>query len=834
MPACAGLEDARARPRVAGVDAEHEALRARRSRCASASSRSPATWRTATGPKVSSWAIAAAPDRRRRAAPASSQAPCASAPAIRAAGDETRARAARALDHRQRRCVALLRRDQRPDVGRRIRPARRRGGPRSRRPTSASKRGADATAPRRSGESRCSAGRRSRRPRAPAPAPRRSRSASARTIAALLPPSSAWSGFMASAQSAATTRPVVERSRDRDRRDARLAAERARPPRLAAARRSRARREGPRARGSRRSRARSADACGAGFSTTPFPKASAGAIFPTGIASGLFHGVTRPTTPTGRARRATPGATIDRAPMRAPARPRRARAPTARPTSSSAKRRGFADLADQEVDEARPLAPRAPRPSARAARPRRAGSAPAQARCARRAARAASATSSARRRAGPRARTRDVRQGSRCTKRARASPSRGAPAIQRHRQPGSPSPDPQAPCHRARPTTSSALAKRGRALREPGARQLAVQRLGRADGVVDDADLVAALVGVEHRRAHAGVQVEAGERRVGGSRARAARRRAAGRRRRCSSCLRHDAARPRAGASGAGRRAPRRARHALADPRRLPVRHAIGAVGSRHRVHVHDREAAARASRAGARRRARRARRGRAASPGRSRKSFCRSTSSSARLRRARSRGSRGSRALASSCAMRSASSRVPTTRLAGAGHVRGAQPGGEHALDRRSIRSAAVREPEALAQHHGERQDLRHRVRAVGPGEVVRRAVPGLVDRAPRRARSWRSTTCRASRAARSPSRRARRRRGSARPRRRSCADSATSWKPALSTSSTSSDDPGARPRRPAACSRQSALTSGTPPLFTTTVSRPRRCARQRGGDRR
>ena len=37
----------------------------------------------------------------------------------------------------------------------------------------------------------------------------------------------------------------------------------------------------------------------AGFSTTVFPQTSAGAIFQIGIATGKFHGVIRPTTPSG-------------------------------------------------------------------------------------------------------------------------------------------------------------------------------------------------------------------------------------------------------------------------------------------------------------------------------------------------------------------------------------------------------------------------------------------------------------------------------------------------------------------------------------------------------
>jgi hypothetical protein len=43
-------------------------------------------------------------------------------------------------------------------------------------------------------------------------------------------------------------------------------------------------------------------AASAGLSTTVLPKTSAGASFHVGIAAGKFHGVTSPTTPTGRRR----------------------------------------------------------------------------------------------------------------------------------------------------------------------------------------------------------------------------------------------------------------------------------------------------------------------------------------------------------------------------------------------------------------------------------------------------------------------------------------------------------------------------------------------------
>jgi hypothetical protein len=41
------------------------------------------------------------------------------------------------------------------------------------------------------------------------------------------------------------------------------------------------------------------DACSAGFSTTVFPNASAGAAFQMGMAAGKFQGVMSPTTPSG-------------------------------------------------------------------------------------------------------------------------------------------------------------------------------------------------------------------------------------------------------------------------------------------------------------------------------------------------------------------------------------------------------------------------------------------------------------------------------------------------------------------------------------------------------
>ena len=49
------------------------------------------------------------------------------------------------------------------------------------------------------------------------------------------------------------------------------------------------------------------DVVSAGFSTTVFPIASAGASFHANINSGKFHGITCPTTPSGATRR--PGAT---------------------------------------------------------------------------------------------------------------------------------------------------------------------------------------------------------------------------------------------------------------------------------------------------------------------------------------------------------------------------------------------------------------------------------------------------------------------------------------------------------------------------------------------
>jgi hypothetical protein len=39
--------------------------------------------------------------------------------------------------------------------------------------------------------------------------------------------------------------------------------------------------------------------CSAGFSTTVFPQASAGATFQAAMSSGKFHGMMAPTTPTG-------------------------------------------------------------------------------------------------------------------------------------------------------------------------------------------------------------------------------------------------------------------------------------------------------------------------------------------------------------------------------------------------------------------------------------------------------------------------------------------------------------------------------------------------------
>ena len=51
----------------------------------------------------------------------------------------------------------------------------------------------------------------------------------------------------------------------------------------------------------------------------------------------------------------------------------------------------------------------------------------------------------------------------------------------------------------------------GAAITHVGAGELGMERLGRADGVVDDADGIATFVRVEHRGTHAGMQIHAGD-----------------------------------------------------------------------------------------------------------------------------------------------------------------------------------------------------------------------------------------------------------------------------------------------------------------------------------
>ena len=138
---------------------------------------------------------------------------------------------------------------------------------------------------------------------------------------------------------------------------------------------------------------------------------------------------------------------------------------------------------------------------------------------------------------------------------------------------------------------------RGAAVEVP-ARHRGVERIVAADRVLRDHDRKAALVGVEHGRAHAAVQVHAGDDQRVGARAREDRielRRVEGGEER----LRDDrlsGARARARAA----RVARRAAHALPAADRLPVRHAIVRRGVDRRHGVHDRHAArARARRAG-------------------------------------------------------------------------------------------------------------------------------------------------------------------------------------------------------------------------------------------
>ncbi len=129
----------------------------------------------------------------------------------------------------------------------------------------------------------------------------RGRSAPSQTIAALLPPSSAWSGIRRRAQISCAAQPAAEEP------DTETASTPGSLITAAAARRSPGTsvttpsgRPASRATSSERSASRVA--AGAGFQTTVLPRASAGPILPHGMARGLFQGVTTATTPSGTRR----------------------------------------------------------------------------------------------------------------------------------------------------------------------------------------------------------------------------------------------------------------------------------------------------------------------------------------------------------------------------------------------------------------------------------------------------------------------------------------------------------------------------------------------------
>ncbi len=134
----------------------------------------------------------------------------------------------------------------------------------------------------------------------------RARSAPSQTMAALLPPSSAWSGMRRRAQISCAVQPASEEpeSDTASTPGSLMSAAAARwSPVTIPSRPS----GSPASRASASVNSASRVAGGAGFHTTALPRARAGAIFPHGIATGLFQGVTTATTPTGTRRNAESG-----------------------------------------------------------------------------------------------------------------------------------------------------------------------------------------------------------------------------------------------------------------------------------------------------------------------------------------------------------------------------------------------------------------------------------------------------------------------------------------------------------------------------------------------
>jgi hypothetical protein len=125
-----------------------------------------------------------------------------------------------------------------------------------------------------------------------------SRSASARTSEAFSPPISAWQGMPRATEAAATERPAATEP-VKETTSASSTTARPAPVPPVTTWTSPAGRAWP---SSSARRTAQALASGAGLSSTALPKASAGASFHSGIASGKFHGVTSPASPCGRRR----------------------------------------------------------------------------------------------------------------------------------------------------------------------------------------------------------------------------------------------------------------------------------------------------------------------------------------------------------------------------------------------------------------------------------------------------------------------------------------------------------------------------------------------------
>ena len=131
----------------------------------------------------------------------------------------------------------------------------------------------------------------------------RGRSAPSHTTAALFPPSSAWSGTRRRAQISCAVQPASDEP-ERDTASTPGSLIRAAAVRWSPVTSPSRPSGSPASRASASVSSARRVAGGAGFHTTELPSARAGAIFPHGIAIGLFQGVTTTTRPTGTRRNA--------------------------------------------------------------------------------------------------------------------------------------------------------------------------------------------------------------------------------------------------------------------------------------------------------------------------------------------------------------------------------------------------------------------------------------------------------------------------------------------------------------------------------------------------